>query len=302
MDKREALDIILKCAHQYDLNLKDHNVMFIVLEKNGTFSSVEAFFQDGNFLRLTGVTSVLNGRDFYKACIDNMLSLEQFDFRKATAELKLQVLNQAMMIDKTAKMIGEFSNSGISLYSEKMAGTFSVRMGFVKNKQNDCYYVPNTVLKSDVRDKPIPPVLKIACVLKKPVDSPKYELITAIGRKINIKEMNLPQDIVDKLSDRLKEMFGITVASISDREQGSPSPEDTISVSKEKYDALLQSNLHMKEVIDTTNLVFNEHPKLKSEFREAKAETLQKRSQKEAGDPMETKTEGQKLNPHKPKR
>lgn len=79
-------------------------------------------------------------------------------------------------------------------------------------------------------------------------------------------------------------------------------PNETTSVSKEKYDALLQSNLHMKEVIDTTNLVLNEHPKLKSDFREAKAETLQKRSQKEAGELTETKTEGQKLNPHKPKR
>lgn len=121
-------------------------------------------------------------------------------------------------------------------------------------------------------------------MLKKPINSPKYELITAIGRKINIKEMNLPQDIVDKLSDRLKEMFGITVASISDREQGSPSPGETISVSKEKYNALLQSNLHMKEVIDTTNMVLNEHPKLKSDFREAKAETLRKKSQMEVGE------------------
>lgn len=301
MDKREALDIILKCAHQYDLHLKDHNVMFIVLEKNGNSSSVEASFRDSNFLRLTGVTSPLNGSDFYRACMDNMLSLEQFDFKKDTTELKLQVLNQAMQIDQTAKMIGDFNNSGIRLYSEKIVGTVTVCMGFVKNNKIG-YYVPNTVLKSDTRDKSIPPVLKIACVLKKPINSPKYELITAIGKKINIKEMNLPQDIVNKLSDRLKETFGLTVASISDREQGSPSPEKTISVSKEKYDALLQSNLHMKEVIDTTNLVLNEHPKLKSDFREAKAETLQKRSRKEAGDPMETKTEGQKLNPHKPKR
>lgn len=299
MNKREALDTILKCAHQYDLHLKDHNVMFIVLEKDRSLSSIEASFREANFLHLTGVTSSLNCTDFYKACIDNMLSLEQFEFKKATTDLKLQVLNQAMLIDKTAKMIGEFNNSGISLYSEKIVGNISVCMSFVKNDKIG-YYVPNTVLKSDVRDKSIPPVLKIACVLKKPINSPKYELITAIGRKINIKEMNLPQDIVDKLSDRLKEMFGITVASISDREQRSPSPEETISVSKEKYNALLQSNLHMKEVIDTTNLVLNEHPKLKSDFREAKAETLGKKSQMEVGEnqaPSEYKS-----NSHNPKR
>lgn len=300
MNKNEALDVILKCARQYDLHLKDHNVMFIVLNKDKTFSSIETFFRDSNFLHLTGVTSSLNSFAFYKACTDNMLSLQQFDFKKNTTELKLQILHEAMQIDRIAKMVGEFNSNGINLYSQKIVGTISLCMGFIKDK-DDQYFVPNTLLKEDVRMKSIPPVLKVACVLKKPVDSPKYELITAIGRKINIKEMNLPQDIVDKLSDRLKEMFGLTAASISDREQGSPSPEETISVSKEKYDALLQSNLHMKEVIDTTNLVLNEHPKLKSEFREAKAETLQKRSQKEAGELTETK-EGQKLNPHKPKR
>lgn len=300
MNKKEALDMIVKCARQYDLHLKDHNVMFIVLNKDRTISSIETFFRDSNFLHLTGVTSPLNSMAFYKACTDNMLSPQQFDFKKNTTELKLQILHEAMQIDRIAKMVGEFNSNGINLYSQKIVGTISLCMGFVRDK-DDRYFVPNTLLKEDVRIKSIPPVLKIACVLKKPIESEKYELITSIGRKIDLKELSLPQSIIDKLSDKLKMQFGLPVTLPLERLQFSESNE-TVTVSKEKYDALLQSNSHMKEVIDTTNLVLNEHPKLKSDFREAKAETLQKRSQKEAGEPMETKTEGQKLNPHKPKR
>lgn len=300
MNKKEALDVIVKCARQYDLHLKDHNVMFIVLNKDTTLSSIETFFRDSNFLHLTGVKSPLNSLAFYRACIDNMLSLQQFDFKKNTTELKLQILHEAMQIDRIAKMVGEFNSNGINLYSQKIVGTISLCMGFVRDK-DDRYFVPNTLLKEDVRMKSIPPVLKIACVLKKPIESEKYELVTSIGRKIDLKELSLPQGIIDKLSDKLKAQFGLPVTLSLEQSQSSESNE-TVTVPKEKYDALLQSNLHMKEVIDTTNLVLNEHPKLKSDFREAKAETLQKRSQKETGELTETKTEGQKLNPHKPKR
>ncbi len=78
MNKKEALDIILKCARQYDLHLKDQNIMFVVLNKDKSISYFETFFRDNNFLHLTGVTSPLNSVKFYRACIDNMLSLNQF--------------------------------------------------------------------------------------------------------------------------------------------------------------------------------------------------------------------------------
>lgn len=82
--------------------------------------------------------------------------------------------------------------------------------------------------------------------------------------------------------------------------------EETVTVSKEKYDALLKSNSQMKEVIDRTNLVLNEHPKLKNDFRDAKAETLQRKANIETKSIKEDKNEAHKMSenktkPHKPK-
>lgn len=298
MNKKEALDIILKCAWQYDLHLKDQNVMFIVLNKDKSISHFETFFRDNNFLHLTGVTSPLNSVKFYKACIDNMLSLNQFNFKDNTTELKLQILNDAMKIDRIAQMVGEFNNSGLSLYTQKVVGTVRVCMGLVKDS-NDPFYVPNTVLKTDIRSTTIPPTLKIACMLKKPIEEEKYTLITSIGRKIDLRELPLPQSVIDKLSDRLKPQFGLPVTSISEQVKSSEIVE-TVTISKDEYNNLLKSNAHLNEVIDRTNLVLNEHPQLKNEFRKAKAETLQRKAEKEK-DGLNDKTTKNNIDEHKPK-
>lgn len=298
MNKKEALDIILKCARQYDLHLKDQNIMFVVLNKDKSISYFETFFRDNNFLHLTGVTSPLNSVKFYRACIDNMLSLNQFNFKDNTTELKLQILNEAMQIDRIAQMVGEFNNSGLSLYTQKVVGTVRVCMGLVKDS-SDPFYVPNTVLKTDIRSTTIPPALKIACMLKKPIKEEKYTLITSIGRKIDLKELPISQSIIDKLSDRIKPLFGLPVTSIPEKVKSSEIAE-TVTISKDEYNNLLKINSHLNEVIDRTNLVLNEHPKLKDDFRKAKAETLQRKAEQEKSG--FDKSVNDTLTEHKPKK
>lgn len=105
-------------------------------------------------------------------------------------------------------------------------------------------------------------------------------MITSIGRKIDLKELPLPQSVIDKLSDRLKLQFGLPITSISEQVKSSEIME-TVTISKDEYNNLLKSNAHLNEVIDRTNLVLNEHPELKNEFRKAKAETLQRKAEKE---------------------
>lgn len=83
--------------------------------------------------------------------------------------------------------------------------------------------------------------------------------------------------------------------------------EETITVAKKEYDAMieqynnvLKANKHSSDVISLTNLVFNEHPELKEAFKKAKAETLQRKAEKEKGGLNDKKSEN-KISEHKKK-
>lgn len=211
MDKRKSLDIIIKCAKQFEQNLNNQNVLFVALEKDGRCSFIESVFKERNFLHLTGVDTPLSSREFYRSCIDNTLSVQHINYKNNFTELKLQVLSDAMSIDKTAKMIGDYNEGGIDLYTHKLVGTIAVCVGMLKERNG--FYVPNSVLKADTRNISIPPVLKIACVLKKHIRSQKYETIVSIGKNIDLHNLKLPQEVVDKLSDTLKEKFGLPITT-----------------------------------------------------------------------------------------
>lgn len=109
MDKRKSLDIIIKCAKQFEHNLNNQNVLFVALEKDGRCSFIESVFKARIFLHLTGVDIPLSSREFYRSCIDNTLSVQHLNYKNNFTELKLQVLSDAMSIDKTTKMIGDYN-------------------------------------------------------------------------------------------------------------------------------------------------------------------------------------------------
>ena len=56
-----------------------------------------------------------------------------------------------MLIKKNATMIGEFTDRGPKLFTEKAAGNVCGCIGFVQDK-NTKLNVPNTLLKKDIRD------------------------------------------------------------------------------------------------------------------------------------------------------
>lgn len=70
-----------------------------------------------------------------------------------------------------------------------------------------------------------------------------------------------------------------------------------------EYEALIKSVAKKDKVIDTTNLVLNEHPELKEEFKKAKAETLQRKTEQEKrkGGPNDKSVKNE-LSEHKPKK
>ncbi|MEG0020798.1 MAG: PBECR4 domain-containing protein, partial [Oscillospiraceae bacterium] len=177
MKKEAAIKIITDCAKIYDTNLANKNILFLFKSSGNKIEYFEAVFLPQHFLHLTGVqpapkkTSTIN---FYKKCLTGKLSPHDFSFApNGTTDMKLQVLQSLMKIDKTAKMVGEFNFSKSMLHTEKLAGSIVACLGFAKNNKTR-YYFPNTALKEDIRDLTVKPQQRIIAILKKGVKDTHY--------------------------------------------------------------------------------------------------------------------------------
>ena len=87
--------------------------------------------------------------------ISNILFQTENDFsfaKDGSTGQKLDILERMMLIKKNVTMIGEFTDRGPKLFTEKAAGNICGCIGFVKDK-NTKLNVPNTLLKKDIRDK-----------------------------------------------------------------------------------------------------------------------------------------------------
>ncbi len=214
MDKKRAINIITKAAESYHENLEDQKVLFIygtpaeitkqIQSKEKLLSSLSAYevaFHRSNFLHLTGVkvkgANTASAINFYEKCLAHRLSESDFDLAKdGTTDQKLDVIEQMMKIKKSVAMIGDFTDRGPKLYSEKVAGTVCACIGFVKDKYTQLN-VPNTLLKKDIRDVSSKPQQKVYMVLSKNYSDNKYSVIEKQDKAINIEEVSLPSEIAD---------------------------------------------------------------------------------------------------------
>ena len=155
MDKRRAVQIIVKAAGLYHLNLEDQKVLFLYgipskVEKQlniegdrlPAIKSYEVVFHRYNFLHLTGVgtngSSVGSAIHFYEKCLANRLKEEDFYFAKDGSTVqKLEVLEN-MMGDLKCPVTSSnhglcngypwvivAENSGIFFISGRIRGNFS---------------------------------------------------------------------------------------------------------------------------------------------------------------------------------
>ena len=95
-------------------------------------------------------------------------------------------------------MIGEYNSSKPRLYTERLADGASACVGFVTDSISRLY-VPNTILKEDIRDNVIDYVRVIA-VYRKRIADRKYEELTYKAKKIDLSKIKYP-DIYSYLSD-----------------------------------------------------------------------------------------------------
>ena len=139
MDKRRAIPILTKAAELYRDNLEDQKILFLygipseinkqLQTKDKCLSSMQYYevaFHRYNFLHLTGVRlnkmGTASAIHFYQKCLDKRLKEDDFSFSKdGSTGQKLDILEKMMLIKKNVTMIGDFTDRGPKLLTEKAA-------------------------------------------------------------------------------------------------------------------------------------------------------------------------------------
>lgn len=219
MNKIHAIKIIIKAARLYRDHLEDQKILFLyglpkdvknqLQSQNNILSSIQGYevaFHTYNFLHLTGVQlnkkNICSANHFYNKCLAARLSENDFSFSKNGSTIqKLDILEEMMLIKDKATMIGEFTDKGPKLYTEKVAGNIRGCIGFVKDK-NTKLNVPNTLLKKDIRNVTSNPTCKVFAVLSKSYTDDKYINISKMDKSIDLKSCHFSSTIENMLDRR----------------------------------------------------------------------------------------------------
>lgn len=212
MDKRRAIQILTREAGLYKENLEDQKVLFLysvpgeikkqLLSEEKCLSLMKGYevaFHRYNFLHLTGVrlsgSEIISSIHFYEKCLSNRLTENDFAFAKdGSTGQKLDILESMMKIKKNVTMIGEFTDRGPKLFTEKAAGNVCGCIGFVKDR-NTRLNVPNTLLKKDIRDVTASPTQKVYAVLSKNYSDERYSVLEKLDKSISLQKYCFMEEI-----------------------------------------------------------------------------------------------------------
>lgn len=221
MDKRHAIQIMTKAAEAYRDNLEDQKVLFLyglpsevkkqLQAEEKVLTSIKGYevaFHRYNFLHLTGVRlnkgGTVSAIHFYQKCLDNRLRESDFEFSKdGSTGQKLDILERMMQIKKNVTMIGDFTDRGPKLFTEKAAGNVCGCIGFVQDK-NTKLNVPNTLLKKDIRDVTAQPTYKVFGVISKHYTDDKYSHISKLDKSIDLMKCQFVEEIESLIERDMK--------------------------------------------------------------------------------------------------
>lgn len=195
--KDEALRQIINLATLYEQTLRNKKILFITKSHNGKFENIEVMFKKENFFHLTGLklkNKNISPSLFYQACLNHKLSARDFEFKGKTTNLKLEIFPQIIKIELLANQIGRFSDSGNLLKTDILVGTTRNSCLGLKFVEKNQIYVPNTILKEDIR-KITNKRNRVIAILKKDLRQKQYEKVTYIAQNTNIKMLNQNDEI-----------------------------------------------------------------------------------------------------------
>ncbi len=313
MDKKAAISIISQAAKVYNEQI-NHKNLLIIYGPPSKPSFLETRANETNFLHLTGMVlnENINGNSpdkFFQDALDERLSEEVFRFKDKTTAQKLNVLVQTLRVASNASMIGDynFNPRHIRLQTDKFAGSVSSCLGLFKPDENSRYYIPNSVLESDIRDEVFSAERVLAIVSKK-IEEKEYNKIEKVAKKIDI----------NRLLQTIKQNVPIALDLIS----LSPEKKDEITLQKEaavkKCDEILKANPELKAKLNAAaadylskhnlppldssspadkryemrNKILKENPELMEEYINAKSEYEKKQLVPTAAKPTKSFAEG----------
>ncbi len=173
-------------AKEYHKNLENKNLLFIYEENNKIINYRETMFLSYHFLHLTGLKIVnsqrLNSKTFYSKLLSGKINIQEFEFKNNLTQWKLEILPQIIQIEQLANQVGEFCNSGILLKTDVLVGTTRNAILGLKFIFKNKIYVPNTILKEDIK-KLVSKRNRIIAVMKKNLKEEKYSEFTYINKK-----------------------------------------------------------------------------------------------------------------------
>lgn len=105
-----------------------------------------------------------------------------------------------MNIPFSARMIGDFIGAHLNLYTEKVAGTTTACLGLALHGNE---YIPNTILKEDIRNITPKPPGKIFAIFRKPIRQNIYSELTFQSGSTDITKKRLPLDLLRKVDKSL---------------------------------------------------------------------------------------------------
>ncbi|MCD8307113.1 MAG: PBECR4 domain-containing protein [Clostridia bacterium] len=206
--KKQALQIVTRCAEEYEKELNKIIGISCLYAWISTikFPTMRFFFVPLFFLHLTGFklrnwTGYIQGNNdssstdqqddyampayiFYNRCLQHRIGTDDFDFADENyTNQKLEVLPSVLNKNLSANMIGNYDSSHPLLYTEKLIGGVKACIGFIK-RESDGMYIPNTVMKTDLR-KITTSYVRIIATYRKDVTDTQYSEIVYSAKKID---------------------------------------------------------------------------------------------------------------------
>lgn len=203
-DKTKRLKTILDTAKIYDKILKDKELL-IIAKQDKMPVGYQIKFRSYHFKHFTGVDSRLNANDFFQMALKNKLSVSDIKFKDDfLAEKKMRVLEHALKLPYTARMIGDFNYAGIKIQADIGSGSNSFTMAFRKDDKGVLY--PVSLLEEDIR-KSTKATSPIIVILSRNVGEKLYQEITYQSKNINFEKIHFTKELQDMIQpDILKQL------------------------------------------------------------------------------------------------
>lgn len=208
MDIKDINQKIIQASKVYKEHLLNRNFLIIYSHCN-RMKYYETVCLNVHYKHLTGIKTDIPAKDFFKKCYKSIITPK--DYKTAndgSTELKLQVILNAMQFESTAKNVGFFNGkSGINLFSDMVVGNYVYSLGFVKDKNAPRFYVPNTLLKKNIKEVSLNPIGEIICIIEKQVKEKQYHNIMFYRDYFEMVDTDLPSEIMELISDDVKQVI-----------------------------------------------------------------------------------------------